>query len=123
MANLIPYINFVDKSDKAVAFYKTVFGGEAEVQKDGDRVIHFEFHAGDIYFMGADHDKNQAGLAPAKGYSVVLNCDSEKQLRDFYTKLAKNGKGMLEPSDSGWGAIIAQCTDQFGVSWLLNYDT
>ena len=114
MANIIPYINFVDKSREAVKLYKAIFGGDAEVQLDGERVIQLEFQAGDIHFMGSDLEGNQA--------SLVLNCDSEEQLRDFYAKLVDGGKEVFAPTDSGWGAIIAHCTDQFGVTWMLNYD-
>jgi uncharacterized glyoxalase superfamily protein PhnB len=32
------------------------------------------------------------------------------------------GKEVFAPTDSGWGAIIAHCTDQFGVTWMMNYD-
>ena len=118
MANLIPYINFVDKSREAVKFYKSVFGGDAEIQKDGERVIHLDFQAGDIHFMGSDLQSDQ----PGQESSMVLNCDSEEQLRDFYAKLVDGGKEVFAPVDSGWGAIIAHCTDQFGVTWMLNYD-
>jgi PhnB protein len=122
MANVIPYINFVDKSHEAVKFYKGVFGGDAEVQSKDKRVIHFDFQAGDIHFMGSDHQGDQAGLGRANGYSLVLNCENEKQLRDFYAKLVDGGKQVFAPTDSGWGAIVAHCADQFGVNWMLNYD-
>lgn len=114
MANVIPYINFANESEGAVMFYKTVFGGDAEVQKDGERVIQLEFHASDIHFMGSDSEGHQA--------SLVLNCDSEEQLREFYAKLVNNGKEVFAPTDSGWGAIVAHCEDQFSVTWMLNYD-
>jgi PhnB protein len=122
MANLVPYINFGDKSGEAVKFYKGVFGGEADMQSEGDRVMHLDFKAGDIHFMGSDHQGDEAGLKQATGYSMVLNCDSEEQLREFYAKLVDGGKEVFAPVDSGWGAIVAHCTDQFGVTWLLNYD-
>jgi PhnB protein len=61
-------------------------------------------------------------LERGNGYSLVLNCDSEEQLRDFYARLVDGGKEVFAPADSGWGAIIAHCTDQFGVTWLMNYD-
>jgi PhnB protein len=122
MANLVPYINFVDKSQEAVKFYKDVFGGDAEVQSEGKRVMHFDFQAGDIHIMGSDHQSDQAGTKLSEGCNLVLNCDSEKQLGDFYTKLVKDGKKVFAPTDSGWGAIIAHCVDQFGVTWMLNYD-
>lgn len=122
MANLVPYINFGSKSQEAVAFYKDVFGGDAEVQSEGDRVVQLDFQAGGIHFMGSDHLGDEAELGSANGYSLVLNCDSEEQLQDFYTKLVDGGKEVFAPTDSGWGAIVAHCIDQFGVTWLLNYD-
>lgn len=122
MANIVPYINFVDKSQEALKFYKHMFGGDADVQSEGKRVIHFDFQAGDIHFMGSDHQGDQAGLGRTSGCSLVLNCDSEKQLRDFYAKLVDGGKEVFTPQDSGFGSIVAHCTDQFGVTWLLNYD-
>ena len=122
MANILPYINFGEKSQEAIKFYKGVFGGDAEVQLEGERVIHLEFQAGDIRFMGGDLQSDQAGLERGNGYGLVLNCDSEEQLRDFYARLVDGGKEVFAPTDSGWGAIIAHCTDQFGITWLMNYD-
>ena len=43
MAGIVPYINFGDSSRQAITFYRNVFGGDAEVQSDGDRVIHLDF--------------------------------------------------------------------------------
>ena len=119
MANLVPYITFGDKGRAAVTFYKGVFGGDAEVQSEGEHVMHLDFQAGDVHFMGSG---DQAGLERGNSYSLVLNCDSEEQLRDFYAKLVGGGTEVFAPTDSGWGAIIAHCTDQFGVTWLLNCD-
>jgi PhnB protein len=118
MADIIPYINFGKHSREAVTFYKSVFGGDAEVQLDGERVIHLDFQAGGIHFMGSDQDASEGGNSP----SLVLNCDSEQQLRDFYAGLVAGGKEVFAPTDSGWGAIVAHCTDRFGITWLMNYD-
>lgn len=41
---------------------------------------------------------------------------------DFYEKLIMGDKSEFTPMDSGWGAIIAHCKDQFGIVWMLNYD-
>jgi PhnB protein len=119
MADIIPYIYFANNGQEAITFYKGVFGGDAEVQFEGERVIHLDFQAGGVHFMGSDL---QSDLERGNGYSLVLNCDSEEQLRDFYARLVDNGKEVFAPTDSGWGAIIAHCIDQFGVTWLMNYD-
>jgi len=122
MANTVPYISFIDKSQEAINFYKNVFGGEAEVQSEGERVIHLDFRAGGIHFMGSDLQSDEIGSERGNGYGLVLNCDSEEQLRDFHAKLVDGGKEVFAPTDGGWGAIVAHCTDQFGVTWMLNYD-
>jgi PhnB protein len=122
MANIVPYINFANNGQEAITFYKGVFGGDAEVQFEGEHVIHLDFQAGGIHFMGGSLQSDQAELERGNNYSLVLNCDSEEQLRDFYAKLVDSGKEVFAPTDSGWGAIIAHCTDQFGVTWLMNYD-
>ncbi len=122
MANVVPYIYFAKNSQDAIAFYKSVFDGDAEVQLEGERVIHLDFQAGGIHFMGSDLQSDQAGLEHADGSCLVLNCDSEEQLRDFYARLVDGGKEVFAPTDSGWGAIVAHCSDQFGVTWMMNYD-
>lgn len=119
MANVIPYMNFVDRSEEAIAFYKSVFGGDAASQSEGERVMHFDFQSGDIHFMGSDLGTDE----PGQQSSLVLNCHSEEELRSFYAKLVFGGKEVFAPTDSGWGAIVAHCTDQFGVTWMLNFDT
>jgi PhnB protein len=68
--------------------------------------------------MGSDLGADRAGSAA----SMVLNCDDEEQLRDFYAKLVDGGNAVFAPTDSGWGAIVAHCVDRFGVTWMLNYD-
>jgi PhnB protein len=122
MPNIVPYIYFANNGQQAITFYKGVFGGDAEVQVEGERAIHLDFQAGDIHFMGSDLQSDQAGLLQGSGASLVLNCDSEEQLQGFYTRLVDGGKEVFAPTDSGWGAIIAHCTDQFGITWLMNYD-
>lgn len=119
MANVVPYINFVDRSQEAIEFYKGVFGGDAEVQSDGDRVVHVDFRAGDIHFMGSDQGD---AADSSSGCSLVLNCDSEEQLRNNYTALVDGGSAVYDPVDGGWGSIVAHCIDQFVVTWMLNYD-
>jgi PhnB protein len=122
MADIVPYINFGNKSQDAIKFYQSIFDGDAEVQMEGERVVHLDFQAGGIHFMGSDLQDDKTAQPSSVGCNMVLNCDSEEQLREFYTKLVDGGTKIFAPADSGWGAIIAHCTDQFGVTWMLNYD-
>ena len=134
MANIVPYINFADQGKEAIEFYKSVFGGNAEVQlvkqspnaanmpkEWGDRIFHLAFTAGDIHFYGSDVISDQAGKVVGNVHSLAINCDSEEQLRDIFAKLSDGGKVVWEPKDSEWGSLYGQCTDKFGITWMLNY--
>ena len=71
MANIVPYINFANNGQEAIKFYKGVFGGDAEVQFEGERVlyldgIHFEVCHGDqvdstiiLVALGVDAGRKQ----------------------------------------------------------------
>jgi PhnB protein len=122
VANIVPYLYLGGDGQEAVEFYKGVFGGDAEAQTDDGRVIHLDFQAGDIHFMGQVLEGDQAGSGSANVFGLVLNCDSEEQLRAFYAGLVAGGIEVYAPADSGWGAIVAHCTDRYGVTWMLNYD-
>jgi len=135
MADIVPYINFADQGREAIEFYKSVFGGDAEVQlvkdspsaaqmpKDwGERIFHFDFKAGDIHFLGSDIISDQAGRVTGNVYALALMCDSVEQLKDYFAKLSNGGKTVWEPRDSEWGSLFGQCVDKYGITWMLNFD-
>src|SRR5260370_40927824 len=117
MANIVPYITFAKNGQEAITFYKGVFGGDAEVQFEGERVIHLDFQAGGIRFMGSDLQSDQAGLERGNGSSLVVDCDSEQQLRRFYSRPGDGGNGVLEASDRGCAANLGHRHYAFGVAW------
>jgi PhnB protein len=136
MAKLVPYINFADQGREAIEFYKSIFGGEAEMQlvKDSptapqvpkewaERIYHLFYKAGDIEFMGSDIISDQAGKVVGNVFSLVLNCDSEEQLNEYFAKLSDGGKVVWPAGKSEWGDIFGQVVDKFGIQWMLNYHT
>jgi PhnB protein len=93
MASVVPYINFGGKTQEALAFYKDVFGGEADVTlaKDGpmgqqtpaekmDEVFHADYKAGDIHILASDMMSDEAGRDAGNVYSLAIMCDSAEQL-------------------------------------------
>jgi PhnB protein len=134
MAQLTPYINFAGKTAEALEFYEAIFGGEADVQlaKEGpnaantpadklDQVFHSYYHNDHFAFMASDMMSDEAGRDVGNVLSLVLDCDSAEQLRDWFDKLADGGKVVWPVRDSEWGSMFAQATDKFGITWLLNY--
>lgn len=135
MAQIVPYINFADQGREAIAFYKSVFGGEADIQlvKDSpnasnmppewaERIFHLDYKAGDIRFLGSDVISDQAGRVAGNVYSLALMCDSAEQIKGYFDKLADGGKVVWPLADSEWGSLFGQVVDKFGIQWMLNYD-
>lgn len=135
MAGVVPYINFADKGREAIEFYKSVFGGDADITlvKDsgsagqmpaewGDRIFHLDFKAGDVHFLGSDIISDQAGRVAGNVYALALMCDSADQLKEYFDKLSAGGKVVWEPRDSEWGSLFGQATDKYEITWMLNYD-
>jgi PhnB protein len=128
---LNPYLSFRDNAREAMEFYKSVFGGELNVNTfadfnasqdpgDDDKVMHSQLEAPNgIVLMGAD---TPAGMEFQEGSngSISLSGEDEPELRGYYDKLSADGT-VTEPLEKApWGDFFGMCTDRFGVAWLVN---
>lgn len=133
MAKLNPYLNFDNmQCREAMNFYKDCLGGELVIQKVSempemaammppefkDHVMHSMLTSGDMVIMASDLNRGE----PVQGNmaSIVINCDDETQLNDFFSKLSAGGKVTQPIADMPWGAKYAEVTDKFGKDWALN---
>lgn len=134
MATISPYINFAGKTQEALEFYKSIFGGEAHVQlaKDGpnagntppekmDGVFHAEYNAGAGFQLLAS-DMMSDTMHPDGDISLAVTCDSAEQLQEWFDKLADGGNVVWPVRDSEWGSLYGQVVDRYGIQWMLNYD-
>ena len=135
MAALEPYISFGGKTAEAMDYYKSVFGGEANVQlaKDGpmadktpeDRkndVFHADLTtAAGFHILGSDMMSGDEVLKN-NVISLALMPDSEEQLQEYFDKLSNGGKVVWPVRESEWGSTYAQVVDKYGVQWMLNFD-
>ncbi|WP_026486906.1 VOC family protein [Caldanaerobius polysaccharolyticus] len=128
MKNIIPEI-YVENCKEAIEYYKDVFGGEAKNVQLADgmemfkgyegKIIHAENHINQncvIYLVDKFDDKTQAN-----SINLVLEMDSEDEIRRLYNRLSQDGTVKFELQKTFWGAYHAIITDKFGVTWALNY--
>ena len=73
----------------------------------------------DLYYISDAVGENEVTIGD--NLQINLNCDSEEELRRILSGLSINGKVTMPIEDTFWGAIFAGLTDQFGISWTLNY--
>lgn len=128
MKKIIPEI-YVENCEKALEFYKDIFGGEIKnVQKaDGKemfkglegKIIHSELHINNeclIYLVDIFQGKKESG-----NDHILLELDSEEEINKIYEGLSNGGTVRYELQKTFWGAYHAVVTDVYGNIWGLNY--
>lgn len=113
-------------------FYKGIFGGELETMtvKDSpmskdmpedkqNNLMHSILKSEHVTFVGMDMMQDKAIIGDNVGMS--LNCESEEQLQDFFSKISEGGEVFMAPEMQFWGGVFGVVTDKYGVEWMMNY--
>jgi PhnB protein len=133
MATLLnPYLNFRGKTREAMQFYQEVFGGELTIStfaelhgsmdpSEDELIMHSDLQGPDgIRFMAADVPSRMEYAPGANNFSMSLSGEDEAQLRGYFDKLSAGGNVLMPLEKAAWGDTFGMCTDQFGVTWLVN---
>ena len=129
VSRLNPYIGFTDNARQALEFYQSVFGGTLVMNTfgeygtegpDADKIMHGQLETDKGYtLMGAD---TIAGMERDSGSAITISLsgDDGDELRGYWEKLAEGGTVSLPLEKQMWGDEFGQCTDKFGVNWMIN---
>ena len=132
---LEPYIFFKGNCREAMEFYKTVFGGELEMQTMGevpadvdmprkeatkDWIMHASLKGGAINLMASD---GQNASPKAAKIELSLGGTDEDQMRKMFDALSEGGKVTKPLEKEFWGDIFGMLTDRYGVDWMMNIGT
>ena len=129
VSRLNPYIGFTDNARQALEFYQSVFGGALVMNTfgeygtegpDADKIMHGQLETDKGYtLMGAD---TIAGMERDSGSAITISLsgDDGDELRGYWEKLAEGGTVSLPLEKQMWGDEFGQCTDKFGVNWMVN---
>ncbi len=134
MSQINAYLTFSGNCRQAMLFYKECLGGELVFQTVGESplagqmppqmkecILHATLTRGSLVLMGSDMVPSQ-GLTSGNAVSLALNCISEQEVNETYTKLAAGGQATHPLENSFWGGIFGDLTDRYGNHWLLNYN-
>ena len=130
-SKLNPYLNFKDNARQAMEFYKTVFGGKlimntfkefhaSQDPSEDNKIMHAELEAPNGMTLMAADTPNVMEYRPGTNGSISLSGDNEAELKSFYQKLSAGGTVTMPLEKAPWGDTFGMCTDQYGVSWLVN---
>jgi PhnB protein len=128
-SRLNPYLSFSDNAREAMEFYKDVFGGNltlntfGEYGSQGDeanKIMHAQLETDDGYtLMGADTPEGMTHN-PGDNITVSLSGDDAESLRRYWEKLSEGGNVTMPLEKQMWGDEFGQCTDRFGIPWMVD---
>jgi len=129
------YVGFNGNCTEAMNFYKECLGGELMLQKIGespianqfppamkDQVLHSSLTKNGTLLLMATDCVAPGGFQQGNNVALSLNCSSEEEINNFYSKLSEGGKIIDSLKQQFWGAMFGVFDDKFGVRWMLNYD-
>lgn len=128
---LNPYLSFKDNTREAMAFYKSVFGGELKMAtfkdynasqgpSEDDKIMHSVLEAKNgITFMASD-TPDRMEYKVGTNFSMSLSGDNEAELSGYFKQLAQGGTITMPLEKAPWGDTFGMLIDKFGVAWLVN---
>ena len=130
------YLTFDGNCREVFDFYQSVFGGEFSAFQtfgDGppdigvpdehkDRVMHVSLPIGTSTLMGSDTGPGQPAVANGSNFSISVSPDSREACDALFAKMSAGGQVTMPLADMFWGAYFGTCEDQFGISWMFNFD-
>jgi PhnB protein len=86
-----------------------------------ESILHSKLTKGDLILMASDM-VGENGLIKGNAVSLMLNCNSEEEIKTYYVNLSADGQATHPLEISFWGALFGDLTDKFGNHWLLHFD-
>jgi PhnB protein len=134
MSHINPYLTFSGNCREAMTFYKQCLGGELIFQTVNespmadklpqqmrDYILHSALTNGNLILMGSDIVREE-GLVVGNSISLMLNCNSEDEIHQFFKNLSNGGITTHPVGPSFWDSLFGELTDKFGNHWILNYE-
>ncbi|MEO5911877.1 MAG: VOC family protein [Pelobium sp.] len=127
------YLTFNGNCREAMSFYQQCLGGELTLQTIAESpmakkmpysmrnaILHATLQNGTLKILASDM-VSEKGLTVGNSVSLMLNCDSELEIKEKYSNLSEGGKKEHPLENTFWGAIFGDVTDKFGHHWLLHF--
>lgn len=132
-SQLSPYLHFNGNCEEAMNFYKSVLGGELEINRFSEfaspdmpvsedqknSVMHSTLKNDGLSFMASDGMRDHA-LAIGENVSISIAGTDEAKLTEYFNGLSAGGKVTMPLAKQVWGDSFGMFTDKFGIHWMIN---
>ena len=85
-----------------------------------DGIMHAQLESKSGFTLMASDTPPGMERTTGDNISISLSGDDEQELRGYWDKLSQGGTVTLPLEKQMWGDLFGQCTDQFGIAWLVN---
>jgi PhnB protein len=135
------YLNFNGNCEEAFNFYKSVFGGEFQVNskfkdmppQEGmpplakemeNMIMHVSLPISkETVLMGSDTGGEWApSFQQGNNFSISINTDNKEEADRLFNGLSAGGKVTMPLSDTFWGDYFGMFTDKFGINWMVSHN-
>jgi PhnB protein len=129
-SRLNPYVSYRDNAREALEFYKDVFGGNLSINTFGEygdpnapeanNVMHGQLETDQGFTLMASDTPPGMDFSPGNNITISLSGDDEQELRGYWEKLSEGANVTMPLEKQMWGDVYGQCTDKFGVQWMVD---
>jgi PhnB protein len=139
MISINPYLNFAGNTEAAMNFYRSVFGGDFSAfqrfnespghekmpKHEQNMIMHASLPMGSRNALMATDtlDSMEHTLVFGNNFYICIHTESEQETDKLFKALAAGGKIEMPLNKTFWGGYCGMCTDQFGIQWMLNYES
>lgn len=126
-----PYVFFPGNAEEALRFYQGVFGGDLQLSRyaefrrgdgPGDAIAHGVLD-GVVRLYGADAGFDEDAVNAGGLMLALLGTAEAATLHRWFETLATSGRVIEALEARTWGAVDGQVQDQYGLRWLVGYET
>jgi PhnB protein len=132
MTQINAYLTFNGNCREAMTFYQACLGGELNMQTvEGSpmenempteakyRILHASLIKDSLVLLGSDM-AGPDGVVKGNTISLSLNCNSEKEIKTYFSNLSSGGQ-IVHPLHEFFAGTMGTLTDKFERDWLLYY--
>lgn len=137
MAMINPHINFNGNAEKAMNFYRSVFGGDFTKlvrfkdiandqfpvdKKEEDKIMHIALAIGKNVLIANDVPESMGPVSENENRSkIAVTAESLSEAKSLFKGLSENGEVEVL-SDENEQTFFAMLRDQFGIEWIINFE-
>ena len=144
MAYVSTYLNFNGNTEAAFLFYESVFktefitgrmmrfsdmppieGAPPASEETKNMVMHVALPILNGHMLQGTDAPESMGFQLVSGNNVYISLspDSQEEADQLFNALVEGGKIEMPLQQTFWGAYFGSLTDQFGIRWMVNYNT